>query len=145
MEIAEAILEEEIVMGVLLYADITDSTNFSDDRTAHCFLDIMNNTINALKDPIDVLNLMYTSINSNCEYNDPTAWYEQNALSEESLFIKRYRTEFLNRKPGSDKLELTQMYFFSTYAEYFVFCIITFYKAAETSAFLQMLRKLFYF
>lgn len=126
LETAEEIKINDIIMGQLLKASILNVVSELDDGTAMYWLNIMNNVIYALKEPLYFRAEMYRSLKENSECDDIDEWFEQYVFADTDLFSRSYELKYAKKDLKGLKPELIKMYFFQSYTEYYSFLLINF-------------------
>lgn len=126
LETAEEIKINDIIMGQLLKASILNVVSELDDGTAMYWLNIMNNVIYALKEPLYFRAEMYRFLKENSECDDIDEWFEQYVFADTDLFSRSYELKYAKKDLKGLKPELIKMYFFQSYTEYYSFLLINF-------------------
>ena len=106
----------------LLYAEVLNSTNITDDGTAHYFLDIMNSVNRILDEPEQFFYLVNRVI-SKCDTVDD---FKTAVLTEKGLFRNSYPMEYGNHSYGDKELKLVEARFFDSFAQYYSFILLKF-------------------
>lgn len=126
LRLAEGIMENDIIMSELLYADLIISTDVKGNYSFESCLTAMKKVMQILRDSLGMIYLMDQLMYENCEYNDVEKWFNERILPESDLFVHVFKSEFLNRRPNENEPNLTQLYFFSSFVDYFTFMVINF-------------------
>ncbi len=126
LEVAAAIMENDDIMGELLYADILNVTNIPDDGTANFFLQLMNNVNDALKAPLYFRELLFRILHKCEQYDDVQKWFAECVLTETELFRRSYQMEYINHPIGSAETRLSETYFFNRFDDYYAFMLLHF-------------------
>lgn len=126
LETAEEIKVTDIIMGQLLKASVLNVFSESDDGTAMYWLNIMNNVIYALREPLYFRAEMYRFLKENSECDDIDEWFEQCVFTDTDLFSRSYELKYAKKALSGSKPELIKMFFFQSYVEYYSFLLINF-------------------
>lgn len=124
LETAEEIKINDIIMRQLLKASILNVFSEPDDETAMYWLNIMNNVVYAMKEPLYFRAEMYRFLKENSECDDLDKWFEECIFADTDLFSRSYELKYAKKDLKGLKPELIKMYFFQSYAEYYSFLII---------------------
>lgn len=121
LETAEEIKVNDILMGQLLKASVLNVFSEPDNGTSMYWLNIMNNIVYAMKEPLYFRSEMYHFLKENSEYDDLDEWFEQCVFKDTDLFSRSYELKYAKKDL---KPELIKMYFFQSYSEYYSFLLI---------------------
>ena len=108
LKVVATIMENDDIMGELLYADILNVTNIPDDGTANFFLQLMNNVNDALKAPLHFRELLFRILHKCEQYDDVQKWFAECVLTETELFRRSYQMEYINHHIGSAEMRLSE-------------------------------------
>ena len=126
LETAEEIKINDIIMGQLLKASVLNVFSESDDGTAMYWLNIMNNVIYALREPLYFRAEMYRFLKENSECDNLDKWFEECVLTDDDLFSRSYELKYAKKDLKGLNPELIKMFFFKSYVEYYSFLLINF-------------------
>ena len=143
LETAEEIKVNSIIMGQLLKASVLNVFSEPDDGTAMYWLNIMNNVVYAMKEPLYFRAEMYRFLKENSECDDLDKWFEVCILDDTDLFSRLYKLKYVKKSLNDLKPELIKMYFFQSYAEYYSFLFINFAQMRKKVRICQCCGKFF--
>lgn len=143
LETAEEIKVNDVIMGQLLKASVLNVAFESDDRTAMYWLNIMNNVVYAMKEPLYFRAEMYRFLKENSECDDLDKWFEECIFADTDLFSRSYELKYAKKELNGLNPELIKMYFFQSYAEYYSFLLINFAQMKKKVRICQCCGKFF--
>lgn len=143
LETAEEIKINDVIMGQLLKASILNVFSEPDDGTAMYWLNIMNNVVYAMKEPLYFRAEMYRFLKENSECDDIDKWFEKCIFADTDLFSRSYELKYAKKDLKGLKPELIKMYFFQSYAEYYSFLLINFAQMKKKVRICQCCGKFF--
>lgn len=126
LETAEEIKVNDIITGQLLKASVLNAAFESDNGTAMNWLNLMNDVVYAMKEPLYFRAEMYHILKENSEYDNLDKWFEECVFTDDDLFSRSYKLKYAKKDLKGLKPELIKMYFFQSYAAYYSFLIINF-------------------
>lgn len=107
------------------------------------WLNIMNNVVYAMKEPLYFRAEMYRFLKENSECDDLDKWFEECIFADTDLFSKSYELKYAKKELNGLKPELIKMYFFQSYAEYYSFLLINFAQMKKKVRICQCCGKFF--
>ncbi|MCI8777294.1 MAG: hypothetical protein HFK00_07915 [Oscillospiraceae bacterium] len=143
LETAEEIKVNDIIMGQLLKASVLNAAFESDNGTAMNWLNLMNDVVYAMKEPLYFRAEMYHILKENSEYDNLDKWFEECVFTDDDLFSRSYKLKYAKKDLKGLKPELIKMYFFQSYAAYYSFLIINFAQMKKKVRICQCCGKFF--
>lgn len=125
LELADGVRENDLTGGVLLRATIYKLLEIKDDGSAMYLMTMMNNIVDALREPLDTQYILYNYLKSRGEFDAHEDWLET-ILSEEYFFRIDYPCEITNYDLFTNEPKLSQVFFFDNYTDFFVFLFLKF-------------------
>ena len=126
LEVADGVRENDLPAGVLLRATIENLLDVPDDGTAMYFLITMNNVIDALREPMHTQYNLYKYLRQCHKFDTPKEWLENSVLRDKDFFRREYWCEFVNYDLFTSEPNLSQVFFFNNYSDYYVFLFLQF-------------------
>ena len=126
LEFAYDFMEIDEAVGELLYADIWNATHVEDDGTVFYYIDVMRNVLKGMQEPLVFRDILYRLLYSASEYNEPEKWFTECVLKETQLFQRNYTSEIVNYDLIDGTPKLSHFYYFTCYADYYTFMLLTF-------------------
>lgn len=126
LDLTDAVRENDLTSGVLLRATINKLLDTEDDGTAMFFMLSMNSVVEVLQEPLNIRYILYKHLKSRGEFDTYEEWLQTNILSEDYFFRRNYCYEITNHDLFSNESQLSQVFFFDNYSDYFVFLFLKF-------------------
>lgn len=126
LDLANGVRENDLTTGVLLRAAMYKLLDIDDDGTAMCLMTTMNKIVDALREPLDTRYILYKYLKSRSEFDTHEEWLRKNILPEGYFFRRDYPCEIINYDLFTKEPNLSQVFFFDNYADYFVFLFLKF-------------------
>lgn len=143
LETSEEIKVNDIIMGQLLKASVLNAAFEPDNGTAMHWLNLMNNVVYAMKEPLYFRAEMYRFLKRNSECDDLDKWFEECIFADTDLFSRSYELKYAKKDLKGLKPELIKMYFFQSYAAYYSFLLINFAQMKKKVRICQCCGKFF--
>lgn len=86
----------------------------------------MNSVVEILQEPLNIRYILYKYLKSRSEFDTYEEWIQTDILPEDYFFRRNYRCEIINCNLFSNEPQLSQVFFFDNYSDYFVFLFLKF-------------------
>ena len=114
LKTAEAVTAKNVIIGELLYADIMNRINLTDNGTESSYEQLFMKLLEALELSGNFIHVLFQLIVKSFDYDDLKIWFQKCVLKNNSLLCRRQHFEFIQR------------YVFTNFADYYAFMFLHF-------------------